>query len=717
MGRAYITGLHQGSNNQLLVVSKHFPGLGSSDRLPKDEVATVRKSLEQLKQIELAPFFAVTGLAETADETTDALLTSHIRYQGLQGNIRSTTRPVSLDQQALSLLLDLPALAEWRDNGGVMISDDVANRAVRSFYDPTGEEFNLRRSALDAFLAGNDLIYVGGLLTNPEPIDGEAPPTDGYAEILDTLNFFVQKYSEDPTFAERVDASVARILTIKYRLYGFFTLNLVLAPGDLEVAGSFEQTTFEVAQQAATLINPPLSELDNVLPNTPERNERIVFFTDTYDVRLCPDCEEQPIVPVDAMEQAILALYGPEAGGQVQASMLTSYSFADLEAMLDQKTDTELVEGNIRRAQWLVFFMLDVTPARAESLALRRFLSERPDLLREKSIVAFAANAPYYLDATDISKLTAYYALFSKPLPFFNVAARLLFKEIPVPQGDLPVSVPGVGYDLISATSPDPARVIPLFVDLPGEVFPESSEIPLDAATYTFALGDTIPIRTGTILDYNGNPVPSNTPVQFTVIVNGVEMPTIQTITNEGVASASVVVQQAGTIQIQADSGLATSNVLLIEIPEEVTTSEPSPSVTATDEPTPTASPTVPAPTPTPIVLIKAPPPTPGLGHWILAVMVAILIGWSANRAGALMGKTRWGIQWGLATFIGSMLAYIYAILELPGSSWAKNPPYFWGILIVVVMGGVIGWGIMAAFTAPKWQSGSKTAAPPKSRS
>ena len=64
MGSAYVEGLHSGSDNKLLVIAKHFPGVGGSDRLPEEEVSTVRKSLEQLKQIELAPFFAVTGNAE-----------------------------------------------------------------------------------------------------------------------------------------------------------------------------------------------------------------------------------------------------------------------------------------------------------------------------------------------------------------------------------------------------------------------------------------------------------------------------------------------------------------------------------------------------------------------------------------------------------------------------------------------------------------------------
>ncbi|HZM21809.1 MAG TPA: glycoside hydrolase family 3 N-terminal domain-containing protein, partial [Anaerolineales bacterium] len=88
MGRAYIGGLHEGSNAHMMVVAKHFPGRGSADRLPEQEIATVRKSLEQLEQIELAPFFAVTNSSAPA-ELVDGLLVSHIRYQGFQGNIRA----------------------------------------------------------------------------------------------------------------------------------------------------------------------------------------------------------------------------------------------------------------------------------------------------------------------------------------------------------------------------------------------------------------------------------------------------------------------------------------------------------------------------------------------------------------------------------------------------------------------------------------------------
>jgi beta-N-acetylhexosaminidase len=72
MGQAFISGIHQGSNNKMVVAAKHFPGFGGSDRLPEEEVATVRSSLEQLKQIDLAPFFAVTGNAPNPESVTDA---------------------------------------------------------------------------------------------------------------------------------------------------------------------------------------------------------------------------------------------------------------------------------------------------------------------------------------------------------------------------------------------------------------------------------------------------------------------------------------------------------------------------------------------------------------------------------------------------------------------------------------------------------------------
>ncbi|MCK7519452.1 MAG: hypothetical protein MZV64_17820 [Ignavibacteriales bacterium] len=63
-------------------------------------------------------------------------------------------------------------------------------------------------------------------------------------------------------------------------------------------------------------------------------------------------------------------------------------------------------------ASWVVISLTEVGDG--QLTLLRRFFSERPNLIRNKNVILFSFTAPYYLDATDISKLTAYYALYSK---------------------------------------------------------------------------------------------------------------------------------------------------------------------------------------------------------------------------------------------------------------------------------------------------------------
>src|SRR5258706_15943378 len=149
----------------MTVMAKHSRGGCGSVRPADWNVATVRCSLEYLKQTELAPFLDVTGGAISPAMVVDGLLVSHIRYQGFQGNIRATTRPISFDPQALGQILALPQLKMWRQSGGLVISDDLGVQAVRRFYDPDNKSFFGRLVARDAFLAGNDLLYMGNIFS------------------------------------------------------------------------------------------------------------------------------------------------------------------------------------------------------------------------------------------------------------------------------------------------------------------------------------------------------------------------------------------------------------------------------------------------------------------------------------------------------------------------------------------------------------------------
>jgi len=543
MGRAYMGGLHQGSQNKLFVVAKHFPGVGSSGRLPDDEVSTVRKSIEQLKQVELAPFFAATSGAPAA--TINGLLVSHIRYQGFQGNIRATTRPISFDAQALSQLLALAPLGDWLSQGGLLISDDLGARAVREFYTSGGGQFSARNAARDAFLAGSDMLYLGNI-TSGENLDP-------YATTVNILEFFNQKYREDPAFAQRVDFSAARILAAKLRLYenNFSITNTLISPYSIETIGGASDLTFEIARSAATLISPEAQSLAEVMPLPPQEDERVVFLTDTQMVKQCSNCAEQPDMKVDALRQDVARLYGSNLSA---APRFASYSLDELRALLDaQSADT--LEADLSRAQWIVISLRDSAQGQPE--LINRFLRERPNLLREKRIILFSFGAPYYFDSTTISKFTAYYALYSKQPPFIDVAARLLMQELP-PVGSSPVSVAGVGYDLISVMSPNPAQVIQLTLDFaPQEMATEAAVTPAPTNIPYFQIGDTIAVRTGVILDHNGRPVPDGTVVQFSMQLTGEGggiLKQTESVTAQGVARASFGLDKPGLLEIKAAS-------------------------------------------------------------------------------------------------------------------------------------------------------------------
>lgn len=696
LGSGYIEGVHTGSQNRVAVIAKHFPGHGGSDRLPEEEVAFVRKSLEQLKSFELAPFFAVTGNAPSQAGTADGLLVSHIRYQGLQGS-RTTTRPVSFDPQALNLVMSFPPLDSWRQKGGVMISDNLGNRAVRRFYETTSQEFNMpRRVALNAFFAGNDLLYVD---------DFSSGGLDSHASAIQTLSFFTQKYREDLAFQQQVDESVLRILTLKYRLYGTFTPEKILAPedGPAEI-GRSSQITFQVAREGATLISPSQADLEDTAPDPPDRFDRIVFITDTRTGKQCSDCPPQPLLAVKDLEGMVLRRYGPQAGGQVSPNNLSSYSLADLQAVLDaeEEEDTQL-ELDLTRAHWVVFAMLDTSKDVPSYQTLNRFLTERPDLFQKKRLIVFAFNAPYYLDATNISKLTAFYGLYSKAPQFVDMAAYLLFRELP-PAGSLPITVLAVGYDLNTALFPDPNRVIPLELDLvaPPAQAGDSTVTPEPVPTPDFRVGSVIPVRTGVILDHNGHPVQDGTQVEFILSMGGEERPPRQVETTvNGLAHTTFQVTNSGILEIRAESEPARqSTILRFEIPS-MTGEVILP--TATEQPTATPSPS-PTPTATETALpviqnqpLEPPPVHTRFGDWVLATLVTTAIALSSFRLAVQIGLVRWGLRGALLALIGGLIAYSYLALRLPGSETVLNGSISRGVLLVTLVGA--GLGLLAAWS------------------
>lgn len=682
LGQAYIEGVHQGSNGRVAVVAKHFPGYGGSDRLPEDEVATVRKSLDQLINFELEPFFDVTAQAPNSAATADGLLTSHIRYQGFQGNIRATTRPVSFDPQALRLLLSLPEFDQWRSTGGLMVSDNLGGKAVRGFYDLTSQTFDMpRRVALNAFLAGNDLLYIA---------DFSSDELDSFSAAKRTLEFFAQKYRDDPAFASRVDESVLRILTLKQRIYQEFSPDQTLvSENPADTMGVNNQVTFDVARQAATLISPSQAELDENIPDPPNQNDRIAFVTDTRTSQQCSQCDPVPLIAENAIEQSVLRLYGPQGGGQVTAANMISYTLADLSEMLDNPRGDLPIERSLQRANWIVFSMLDYSARVPSYQTLSQFLAERPDLFQQKRLIVFSFNAPYYLDATNISKLTAYYGLYSKAPQFVDMAAYLLFQEIRA-AGNSPVSIPAISYNLSTALSPDPELTIPLDLDLPPQEPGQETGTPEPPPQPVFRIGDLVPLRAGPIFDNNGNSVPDGTPVEFTFSMNGQSNPSRQVaFTSEGLARTTYTIAEGGSLEIQASSDQALSSIFRIDIPNPIGEEGVTPTATPTLEPTPTPSPTPPPPA---MPVTSAPTPTnPTLGDWIMSLVLLSSLAWLVYKYISNTANPGWGVRTGLLVLICGLIAYSLLLLRLPGTEFLQEMSISRAVLFASLFGGVIG--------------------------
>ncbi|HMK08466.1 MAG TPA: glycoside hydrolase family 3 N-terminal domain-containing protein [Anaerolineales bacterium] len=707
LGSAFVRGLHAGGQGTMAVIAKHFPGTGGSDRPPSEEVATVRKSLEGLRLVDLAPFFAVTtGVPGQDPGTVDGVLLSHIRYQGLQGSIRQTTRPVSLDRAAVSQILGLDTLPAWRTAGGLVVSDSLGSRAVRRFIDPSEQTFNGPQVAREAFQAGSDLLLLDDFVSSGDP--------DQATTIRRTAEAFATRYRDDPVFAAQVDEAALRVLRLKLRLYGgAFDVEAPAQAGRPTLIEPSPDLAFEVARRAASRISPagPLStELLGLVPTT---GQRIVVFTDVDPVRQCSTCPSVPILPMTALQDTINELYGTRAGGQARSWDLTSYSMADLAYALGERppaggaqtlADPEDVNRALDGATWVIFNLLSTRDGRYGSDALRLLLDRAPEKVQGKRLVAFAFDVPYELDATDLSKIDLFYALYEPWSSAVNTAARLLYQEV-LPEGASPVSVSGVGYDLLEVVSPDPDAKIGLQV--------RSSLGSGDSATPQagFNVGDTVFLSTNPILDHNGRAVPDGTPVEFGITYPGESLSSVlQSTTVAGVAQASIRLDRTGLLTIRATSDPARiSDIVQLDVEQGVPAFATVIAPTAAPTPTASATDTVISPTAPPGPLgssggaasaaaMRLPSGALLLGM-LLAAGGGTLAGYAFLRAGA---DRRDALR---AAFIGAtgvLVGFDYAALGLPGSAALPGAHTYLSLILFCLVGGAGGTLAARAW----WKSG-----------
>ncbi len=705
-GRALIAGVHEGSNHGVLTFARHFPGQGGSDRTLDQELATIQVTLEELRRHELHPFAQVTAVnAETraGAGTTDGLLTSHIRFSGFLRS-RERTPPVSLSAH-LDEMLSLTEFQSWRRADGLVMSDGLGVRAIRTYYDPSEQTFLANRIASDALQAGNDLLWLA---------EFEAPDVQVGGALEETLLFFIVQYNEKPDFAAAVDEAVRRILTAKLSLYPLTVLAAATEQASDELyletvfprfvpgastAGTDETTVYwgihprdvwtsaqdmtmfstvnlhlktdiitRVAQQSLTLLNANNPRDRSVLPSVPGVNDRIVIFTDARSWPVCAACAPEPVLAPTLIETLILRLFGPDATQQVRPNQIASFSFAELSDVLDSTASLGLqtrVERALADADWILFAMLDVDRERyPDSDAVSRFLRQRSRLAVEKEIAVLAFDAPYMLDETDINKVAVYIAAYSPALPFVESAVRALFRDLEL-QGAPPVSVPGTLFrSLVERLEPDPDQIINL------SLFDEKRSS-IDPAELMVHLGDTLMIRAGPIMDRNGHRVPDGTPVQFQLRYAGDDMNlhTDPIPTQDGSAHIAVTLERPGRLELAAQSLNSKTSVGLQiwiedETPAQITAVQPTMTPESAVSPTHTVSPTVTAAETRPRLWLNL---WSFLGtSGTMAVLLCVYALWMSRRLArsVLVYRLLWGTIAGTGSYV------LYGLAWLPVSQW-----------------------------------------------
>ncbi|MDP9238027.1 MAG: protein kinase [Chloroflexota bacterium] len=550
LGRAYIRGVHEGSTSRMLTVAKHFPGHGESDRSTDDQVPTVNKSLDQLRQTELAPFGEVAR-ADAGDPlgTTDGMLVSHISYRNFVPNASAAfTRPVSFDRDALTTLLGLPEFADWR-GGHLLMADSLGVPAVKKLYAQGGAAgFPNRTVVRDALLAGNDLLPFIEFYNDP---DHAGWKNNQLPLVQDSILYLRKQYALDPDVRRRVDDAVHHVIAAKLKLYP------TLQPSDVLVdpakastaAGQGDNAMLTLAQDALTLVEPSSdSELRARLPRGPESPEKVLI------VECWADCYPYRVKAKADLENTLLGLYGPGGAGRLRPEDVSTISFGELASWLKARSDPgNAATGRaISDAAWIVFALSEYDPIdHPESGAVKQFLDTLPVDVQNKTLVGIAYNVPYNLDSTELSKLTAYFAVYNKTHAAIETSFRALYGDV-TPKGHSPVDISGIYYFLSGAISPDPDQELNLTVSGhdPGAV----------------PAGSALSLVAGPITDRNGDPVSDGTIVSFS-IARGSAAPTTATAkTVDGSAVAELATSGTGTYIATASVGGITSKPLSLKL-------------------------------------------------------------------------------------------------------------------------------------------------------
>lgn len=185
-GKRSLAGFKQA---QVVATLKHFPGYGDVAVDPHEELPIIRKSKEELDQVELLPF-------ATLALSADAIMTAHILVPALDPDNCST-----LSEKTLGYLRNVIGFQ------GVIVADSLVMEGVLKKCGSVDE------ASIAALNAGCDLLILGGKLLVGENVGFELTTAD----IQRIHNSIVQAVIHGRVREATLDRAVERVLMLKER--------------------------------------------------------------------------------------------------------------------------------------------------------------------------------------------------------------------------------------------------------------------------------------------------------------------------------------------------------------------------------------------------------------------------------------------------------------------------------------------------------------------
>lgn len=181
IGSAWTQGLRDGG---IIPCGKHFPGHGDTDKDSHFEMPIVRKTLDELKTVELPPF------AHACRTRIESLMTAHVLYSALEPKF-----PATLSEAIVTGLL-----RHQLGYDGVIFSDDMEMKAI-------ADNYGVEEAAVLAVRAGVDVLLF----------------CHDIEKALQAFEFLCNEVARDPVVCARVEASYRRITELKQRCLKNFT--------------------------------------------------------------------------------------------------------------------------------------------------------------------------------------------------------------------------------------------------------------------------------------------------------------------------------------------------------------------------------------------------------------------------------------------------------------------------------------------------------------